>query len=319
VAIPGHAASAEPVEATVEARTLQASAVRRIWSTLLDRRDWTSYVYVPLLVPILFGTPYLVYKSHQRSQHVEHLVESLSQGSRDRDQMSRLLEARQKPWVGEPAEEMSPFEETDLRGFEILQESRIFDLRGWKPVQPGESDAGSVAFCYRRLKVFKQPENAGNNVFHLDLLATSPQTAVRFPRQRLQPKLSVSRPEGSSSTQKESHWRASYDFRHVPAGEFVDLIIEYHSPGRYLQRGGNGTAVVFPIRADTAEQTTWILMPEGKRYDAFRIVRYETRKPDVVEPVKVVTEYLAEDFTIIAFKLLSLKAGCSYEVSWTYR
>ena len=32
---------------------LQNSAVRRIWSTLLDRRDWTSYVYVPLLIPIL--------------------------------------------------------------------------------------------------------------------------------------------------------------------------------------------------------------------------------------------------------------------------
>jgi len=35
--------------------------------------------------------------------------------------------------------------------------------------------------------------------------------------------------------------------------------------------------------------------------------------------VKVVTEYLAEEFTIIAFKLLSLKSGYTYEVSWTYR
>ena len=105
----------------------------------------------------------------------------------------------------------------------------------------------------------------------------------------------------------------------MPAGEFVDLVVEYHSPGRSFQRGGNGTAIVFPIRADTAELTAWILMPEGKQYESFRIVRYPTGKPEKVEAVKVVTEYLAQEFTIIAFKLLSLDAGYSYEVSWTYR
>jgi hypothetical protein len=169
------------------------------------------------------------------------------------------------------------------------------------------------------LKVFKQPENTGHHLFQVDILATSPKTAVRFPAQQLSPKLFMSSAKGSSPGQKDCHWRASYDFEHVPAGEFVDLIVEYHSPGRYLQRGANGTAMVFPIRVDTAELTAWILMPEGRDYESFRIVRYETGKPEKAEAVKVVTEYLAEDFTIIAFKLLSLEAGYSYEVSWIYR
>jgi len=310
---------AEPVAATVEARALQDSALRRIWSTLLDRRDWTSYVYVPLLVPILVLLPYLVVKSHQRSQRINHLVESLSQGSRDLGQMSRLLEGRQEPWIGEPAEEVRGFDESDFKGFGILQDSRIFDLRSWKPGKPAESDPSSLVFSYRRLKVFKQPEKAGDNLFHVYLLGTSPQMAVRFPTQQLQPKLSMSRVDDANGGQKEYHWRASYDFQHVPAGEFVDLIVEYDSPGQYLQRGGNGTVLVFPIHADTAELTAWILMPEGKEYQSFRIVRYETGKPENVEAVKVVTEYLAEEFTIIAFKLLSLKSGYTYEVSWTYR
>src|SRR5262249_58024482 len=43
----GAGARGEPSAATVQARTLQGSAVRRIWSTLLDYRDWISYVYVP--------------------------------------------------------------------------------------------------------------------------------------------------------------------------------------------------------------------------------------------------------------------------------
>ena len=318
-ATPRRGPSAEPVAATVEARALQDSALRRIWSTLLDRRDWTSYVYVPLLVPILVLVPYLVVKSRERSQRINHLVESLSQGSRDLGQMSRLLEGRQEPWIGEPAEEVRSLDEQDITGFEILQDSRIFDLRSWKPAKAGESDSSSLVFCYRRLKVFKQPENAGNNLFHVYFLGTSPKMAVRFPSQQLQPKLSLSTVEGSSPAEKEYHWRTTYDFQHVPAGEFVDLVAEYHSPGGHMQRGGNGTAIVLPIRADTAELTAWILMPEQQEYESFRIVRYKTGRPKNVEAVRVVTEYLAEEYTIIAFKLLSLDSGYSYEVSWTYR
>jgi hypothetical protein len=35
-----------------------------------------------------------------------------------------------------------------------------------------------------------------------------------------------------------------------------------------------------------------------------------------VEPV---TRFLAEDFTILAFKLLALRAGYTYELTWFYR
>jgi hypothetical protein len=68
-----------------------------------------------------------------------------------------------------------------------------------------------------------------------------------------------------------------------------------------------------------AELTAWILMPEGKEYQGFRITRQATGKSEKMEAVKLVTEYLADDFTIIAFKLLSLKAGYTYEISWTYK
>jgi hypothetical protein len=318
-AMPSHALSTHPVADTVTARRMQSSAPRRVWSTLLDRRDWTSYVYVPLLIPILVLAPYLAFKFHQRSQRINYLVESLSQGTRDLAEMSRLLEGRQQPWIGAPAEAVGSVGETDLAGFEILQDSRIFDLRGWKRDKSGESDPSSLVFGYRRLKVAKAPGNVGNNVFHAYLRGASSKTAIRFPTQQLQPKLSMSRVQSSNPGEEECDWRASYDFTHVPAGKFVDLIAEFHTPGQYLQRGGNDSVMVYPIRTDTAELTAWILMPEGKEYQGFRIVRYDTAKPDKVEAVEVVTEYLPDDFTIIAFKLLSLQSGYTYVVSWTYR
>jgi predicted acylesterase/phospholipase RssA len=309
----------EPVLETVASRKLQQSAGRRIWSTLLDYRDWTSYVYVPILVPILVLLPYFIVKYYKHSYTVNRLIGSLSHGSRDFEQMSYLIENRSTPWVGEVAEEVRSLDKPDLKGFEILQHSRIYDLRSWKPSRSEKSDSSNLAFGYQRLKVLRQPENARTTLFQMNLLQNSPRTAVRFPVQQLQPTLRKCNLEGSVGGEEKCGWQASFDFGHVPPGESADLLIEYHSPGYYLQSGANGTAMALPIHAPTAELTMWILMPDGSEYRDFRIVRYETEKPDKVEAVKVVSEYLPDDYTILAFKLLSLKAGYTYKVSWTYK
>ena len=67
------------------------------------------------------------------------------------------------------------------------------------------------------------------------------------------------------------------------------------------------------------ELTRWLLLPQGKQYRDFQLIRYETGKPETPEKVNIVTRYLAEDYTILAFKILSLKAGYTYELTWYYR
>jgi hypothetical protein len=119
--------------------------------------------------------------------------------------------------------------------------------------------------------------------------------------------------------QKEYHWVARYDLERIPIGDFVELVVEDHDPGRYLQRSENGSALSFDIWAETAEMTMWLLMPQGREYQGFRIVRHKRGEPRTAEAVRVVTEYLATDYTIIAFKLLSLRPGFTYEVSWAYK
>jgi hypothetical protein len=307
------------VATTIEARTLQGSALRRIWSTLLDYRDWASYVYVPLVVPILVLMPYVIAQSYQHSKQVHRLIKSLAQGSRDLEEMSRLMESSPTPWQGEAFEEVRSFEALDLTGFKILQDSRIIDLRSWKPFEPEKHNKDPLAYVYRRLKASKLPENAGNNLLRIPLMPTSPKTAIRFPPQQLQPRIRMSPLQSAPSDEKSCRWEVCYDFQRVPAGEFIDLFMEEQSPGRYLKSGQNGAAVPFAVHVETDELTTWLLMPEGREYERFRIVRYQTGKPDKVEPVKVVTEYLADDYTIIAFKLLALKSGYTYELSWSYR
>ncbi len=308
----------EPAPVTRKARALQAGAVRRIWSTLLDYRDWVSYVYVPIILPILFLLPYAIVKSYQRSQRVSRVVESLAQGSRDLEQMTRLMEGPVTPWVGERAEQLGPDEKTDLTGFLILQDLRIVDLRSWNP-NAGVSDPNSFVYGYRRLKVQKKPEAAPNNLFRVSVLALSPATQVRFPSQQLRPTLYSRKIESSASGEKLVHWEIGADFSKVPAGEMADLIYEHLSPGLFLRDGVGSTTLTFEVEAETAELSRWLMLPKGTEYRSFQLIRYPTGKPELSENVKPVTEYLADDFTILAFKLLSLKAGYTYEITWFYR
>jgi hypothetical protein len=151
------------------------------------------------------------------------------------------------------------------------------------------------------------------------LLQTSPQTAVRFPAQALQPRLRMCDLPSTKAGEEQCRWQVSYDFGRVPAGEYVDLKMEKHSHGQYLHGDGDNFALGFQVLAETAELTMWILMPRGKEYRSFRIIRHLTDKPSEAEKVRIVSEYLADDYKIIAFKLLALKPGYTYEVGWMYK
>jgi hypothetical protein len=233
--------------------------------------------------------------------------------------MSCLLEGPMKPWPGETAEEVRNLDEPNLKGFEILQDSHVFDLRKWTPNASGKSDSSSLIYGFKRLKILKQPENTGNHLFRIHLLPFSPLAQIRFPSQQLKPKLRMSHVESSVPGEKKCHWEASVDFQRVPAGDSVDFIYEHQSPGEFVQHSEGSVSLAFEIHAETAELTRWFLMPEGKEYRSFRTIRYETGKPGKTEAVKIATEYLAEDYTILAFKLLSLKPGYTYEVTWLYK
>ncbi len=310
----------DPTPVTQEARTLHASAVRRIWRTLLDYRDWVSYVYVPIMIPILVLLPYFVVKSYERSRRVNQIVESLAQGSRDVEQMTRLMDGPVTPWVGEKnVEQLRADDKPNLAGFLILQDLRMIDLRNWQEATDATNNSDSYLYGYRRLKVQKELDNATNNDFRVSVLAFSPETQIRFPPQQLSPKLYSRTSEGSRPGEKMVHWEVGASFQKVPAGDAVDIIYEHISPGTFVRKGAGSTTLAFDVEAETVELTRWLLLPEGRQYRTFQLIRYKTGKPETAENVKVVTEYLAEDYTILAFKLLSLEAGYTYEITWFYQ
>jgi hypothetical protein len=59
-------------------------------------------------------------------------------------------------------------------------------------------------------------------------------------------------------------------------------------------------------------------MPKGRQHGNFRYIRYQKDQPDTAEEKRFVTQYLAKDHSMLAFKLLSLDPGYEHEISWTY-
>jgi predicted acylesterase/phospholipase RssA len=308
-----------PTAVTVKARTLQASALRLIWSRMFDYRDWVSYIYVPIILPLLTFLPYVAYKAYERYHHAHQLIESLAQGSPDLERMALLLKGPMTPWKGDPPEEIAAIEKPDLKGFHILEDSHILDLRKWTPTEGGTASAGHFLYGFRRLKVWKLRKESNNNLFRIRLLATNPLTQVRFPPQVLQPKVRVHPEENGANGEKRYYWEMSVDFDKVVPGDFVEILEEHLSPGDFVHDNGGSATLRFEPEAVTAELTRWILMPEGREYQSHRLVRYQKGKPETMEAFKFATEYVSLNHSILAFKLLAMEPGYVYELTWYYK
>jgi hypothetical protein len=300
----------EASPATNQARMLQLSATRRIWSRLFRIRDWTSYIYVPLLFALLFLLPYLVVRSYLESNRVNRLVESLARGNPHLEILTELMAGPIKPFQGEPAEEVSSLEPPNYQGFTILQDSCILDLRPWNA-----SDSTARVYGSRRLRVLKDSDHTGNGVFRVVALA-HPAARFRFPPSQYPPRLRRTCSENSSTEEEACRFEVSVDLSKAPSGQVADVIYEHYSPGVFLERRENSTTVTFSSEVDALELSRWFLLPEGEEYQSYQIIRYETGKPGTAEMVQGFTDYMLDDPTIIAFKLALVKAGHTFEVTW---
>src|SRR5437588_10942239 len=134
--MPAEGHSVEPAETMVKARTLQASAFRRIWSSLFDFRDWSSYIYVPLFFPLFVLLPYGALEYYKSAERSRELVKWLYHGSPDLSQVQVLLQTRPAVWrkgSGAAAQERDSFEGLIGKGYTTLKQTPIANLRTSDP------------------------------------------------------------------------------------------------------------------------------------------------------------------------------------------
>jgi hypothetical protein len=253
-------------------------------------------------------------KSYRTSHRVNRLVESLARGSPDIDILSQLMAGPIKVFDGEPYEEVNSIVPPNYKGFTILQDSCILDLRPWDP-----NDSTSLVYGSRCVKVLKNSDNDGNEVFRVISLTTHPEARFRFPASQYPPSLRRTSVQKSSTQEASCNFEVSVDLGKLPKGQVVDVTYEHYSPGIVLKRGANFTTVAFPSAVDALEFTPWLLLPRGEEYRSYQILRYETGKPDTAEVVKGLTDYMVDDAVIIAFIMAMVKAGYTYEITWLHK
>ena len=143
-----------PVTALVtrQAQQLRRSAGRRVWSTLLDLRDWPTYVYIPLLVLLLGVLPVYVYRYRRQANTNAMIVEAITHGSPDFRKILEIVQRSTTPaWTPLPVQEVSQASpKLDYSGFEFVSDTSIVDLRDWR------SKTRDVAHYYRRVRIRKR-------------------------------------------------------------------------------------------------------------------------------------------------------------------
>ena len=143
-----------PVTALVtrQAQQLRESAGRRVWSTLLDLRDWPTYVYIPLLVLLLGVLPVQMYRFRRQANTNAMIVNAITHGSPDFRKILDIVQHSTTPaWTPLPVQKVSQASpKQDYRGFDFVSDTAIVDLRDWR------SQSRDVAHYYRRVRIRKR-------------------------------------------------------------------------------------------------------------------------------------------------------------------
>ena len=299
---------------TKQTRKLQQSATRRLWSTLLDYRDWTSYLYVPLLVPILVVLPYYAAKWYHQSQVAQRLIEGIAQSNQDYALMSELLQGGpMQPFVGMPFEEVPKVAAPENQGIEVIADMRVVDLRQLQLASSPTTDERSLAFVYRRMRIQKSEPSA--NRFTVRSRWPTKQVEIRTLNSRV-PAV-IRRSQDLTIGGAPIHiFEVEFNLSNVPAHEAVDLPIEYMSNEPAT---GAADSATFYVDDETGLLSCWLLLPEGKQYQNFDLLRYQNQNERVPERVTPAYNFDTLEGRVLAFALLNVKPGFTYEARWNHR
>lgn len=288
-------------------RELRNSSRRTTWSTALSLTDWPTYVWVPLIVLLLFSLPYAYYKSQEKSRHQEMVLSAIAQTSPLYRTIVKLLgELPANPPAEVTYTETEELQPSNIEGFEILSDSRVYDLRGWNL-----KSTSRRALFYDRLRV-RRTADAIDPLYRIQMETVDSELAFACQNRSLTP--TFFRKES-----KESFvWEMQLDFSRVPRESDVDILFDGALPSDKLLDTGDAASFAFNISTKTGISQIWILMPSDRIYKDFEIVRYPVGEPGMAEFVTPDSQVELPIGAITTFRLLNPETDFHYECRWRW-
>jgi predicted acylesterase/phospholipase RssA len=287
------------------ADTLRAGSQRRVWSTLLNARDWPSYVYAILGLILFVWLPIRLWQVHRRAELLTGVINSISEGDPDIRLVLDLVDGdpslQWKPLTVKDTTAATPA--SDFKGVEVLSFSRIMDLRQADP-RGGET----VRVRDRLVLRFDDTADARRQVV---LHSLFPATDISFRQPATQPPIEVRRVRGADGAAADS-LEIHCGLSGMPAGEPVTLELATVMKSPILAEG----RVPLDLLAPADLLTVWLLFPEDHPYRSYRLLRYPEHDPDAAEPMTPRYTIDHPYGTLIGWSVIKPTQGLVYECRW---
>lgn len=300
-----------PAIATKVSRRLRNSSRRRTWSTLLDWRDWTSYLYIALGLLLFVYLPLQVYQLYCKAQTQTRIIQSIASGDPDIRQILEL--AKTDPtsdWVSEKVVEKRGPTEVNYEGLEILNHSRIYDLRRWHPDEQSPERRGHVYVRDRITLIFLKSYDGDRRVTFVAPVRLQ-NVEFRQPNPELQG--TISRVTGSVGQQGQPRtvYEFDYDLSQVLPEEPVTIEVELIGDVPKTVRAP------FVTHTKTDLISAWLLFPADRPYRTYSLVSYPV---DMSQPPKMMNKRYAIDHpygSLIGWSVVNPEEDHVYECRWT--
>ena len=308
----GTARTAATSPSAALAHQLRRSSQRHVWSTLLDARDWPSYIFAALAALLLIYLPLHFYRLHRHAAMLTSVINSIAKGDPDIRLVLDLVE-------NDPLTNWRPIAITDTTtptpidytGVEILSCSRIIDLRSRKGGMHANGSPQHVHLRDRLVIRFPEGSAAGRRLVFRTL---QPMEDVSYSQPKSPFPIEVRRVNERSATgEPVQFFELHCDLTHAPINELITL--EMATVLRYSSLPPDRLPLKIDFPADLL--TVWMLFPEDHPYRTYQLLRYPFDNPAASEPL--VSRYTIDHpyGQLIGWSVLEPREKTVYECRWT--
>jgi predicted acylesterase/phospholipase RssA len=309
---PGTARAAGTNIAARTAAELRQGSRRRIWSTIFDLRDWPTYVYAVLALLLFVWLPLYVWRVHRHAEMLTGVINSIAAGDPDIRLVLDLVDGDPSAnWMPVKVEQTTePATAPDYSGVDILSHSRIVDLR--------EATVRRGPNARIRDRILIRFDDDDESHRHLVFHSYLPSEGLQVLQPPGQPPISIFRrdtsvkPASSLLNATSPPLEIHVDCSGVPIGQPVTLEATFLLQENLLFEG----RLPLDLTAPADLLTVWMLFPEDRPYQSYRLLRYPEGLATHPEPMTPRYSIDHPYGTLIGWSVINPKAGMVYECRW---
>jgi predicted acylesterase/phospholipase RssA len=291
------------------AKNLQTSSSRRTFSTLLNWRDWPSYVWISALLLVTLTFPYMLFKARRDAIRQGYVLSALSETSPVYADLLEILNENSSNYVPELAAEKVPELATlDFTGYKVITDDRVYDLRGWSDASNPPPPLMHARFLFRRT-----PESVDQPTLRIQLPSNTSRMHAEFLPNSLKPKHYMQE-LGNGNYLFETRM----DMSRVPINSETNVVVRQLIPTNMADHGDENGSFKFTIAAETSIARIWVLLPSNRQHTQFRLSRFPINNPQASELVEATTTVSLPIGAIANFELVEPEEGYRYECSWEW-